>query len=59
MYNSEIQYIHKRPEAFKEWFFETHDKENIGKIKTADSLKSIDRDKHYSNSLDWFKTQNK
>jgi hypothetical protein len=58
MYDSDTQYIHQRPARFKEWFFTTYDKEDIGKIKTADNLKDIDRDKHYSNSLDWFKTQN-
>jgi hypothetical protein len=58
MYNSEIQYIHQRPEPFKRWFSKTYDNEDIGKIKTADNLKNIDRDKHYSNSLDWFKAQN-
>jgi hypothetical protein len=58
MCDSETQYIHQRPERFKEWFSETYDNEYIGKIKTADNLKNIDRDKHYSNSLDWFKTQN-
>jgi hypothetical protein len=55
MYESEIQYIHQRPEAFKRWFFKTYDQEDIGKIKTADNLKNINRDKHYSNSLEWFK----
>lgn len=55
MYYSEIQYIHQRPETFKEWFRTTYDGEEIGKIKTAENLKNIDRDKHYSNSLNWFK----
>lgn len=59
MFDSEIQYIHQRPEVFRKWFFDTYDKEDIGKIKTANNLKDIDRDKHYSNSLDWFKHQNK
>jgi hypothetical protein len=59
MYNSENQYIHQRPEAFKKWFFNNYDKEDIGQIKTATNLKNTNRDKHYSNSLDWFKSQNK
>jgi hypothetical protein len=59
MYNSEIQYIHQRPEAFKTWFLLEYNKEDIGQIKTATNLKNTNRDKHYSNSLDWFKSQNK
>jgi hypothetical protein len=59
MFDSEIQYIHQRPEVFSKWFYNTYDKEDIGKIKTATNLKGIDRDKHYSTALDWFKTQNK
>lgn len=59
MYNSEIQYIHQRPEAFKKWFFENNDKEDIGKIKTLSNLKDINRNKHYSTALEWFKSQNK
>lgn len=58
MYNSKTQYIHQRPEAFKKWFYKEYDKEDIGKIKTANNLKDSDRDKHYSDSLDWFKSKN-
>lgn len=57
MYNSEIPYIHQKPEAFKRWFFKTYDNEDIGKIKTADNVKCVNRNKHYSSSLEWFKTQ--
>jgi hypothetical protein len=59
MYNSEIQYIHQRPETFKRWFCKTYANEDIGKIKTADNVKNVDRAKHYSTALEWFKTQNK
>lgn len=58
MYNSEIQYIHQRPEVFKTWFYNEYDNEDIGKIKSAYDLKDLNRDKHYSNALDWFKSQN-
>jgi hypothetical protein len=59
MYNSENQYIHQRPEAFKKWFFNNYDKEDIGRIKTLTNLKDTNRNIHYSTALDWFKTQNK
>jgi hypothetical protein len=58
MYNNKPQLIHQRPERFKEWFLENYDKD-LGKIKTYDDLYNADRQKHYSNALDWFKLQNK
>jgi hypothetical protein len=57
MFNSKPQLIHQRPERFKEWFFENYDKEDLGKIKTYGQVKNPDREKHYSNALDWFNTQ--
>lgn len=56
MYNNNPQYIHQRPERFKEWFFNTY-KEDLGQIKTYTNTNNPDRLKHYSNALDWFKTQ--
>lgn len=55
MHNNKPQYIHQRPERFKKWFFENYDKEDIGKLKTPTQLKNTNRDKHYSDSLEWFK----
>jgi hypothetical protein len=57
MFNHENKYIHQRPESFKTWFYKTYN-EDLGKIKTINNVKSPDRDKHFSNALDWFKTQN-
>lgn len=53
------KFIHQKPESFKRWFFETYDKEDIGKMKTLAQCNTVDkkRDKHYSNSLEWFKQQ--
>ena len=57
MYNNKPQYIQQRPERFKEWFFENYNNEDLGKIKTLNEVSNPDRIKHYSNALDWFKTQ--
>lgn len=57
MHNNKPQLIHQRPERFKEWFFENYNEENLGKIKTLKEVEDPDRKKHYSNALDWFKTQ--
>ena len=56
LYNSEPQYIHQRPETFKKWFYKKYDEEDIGKIKTADKIKDLNRNRCFSTSLDWFKT---
>ena len=58
MYNHEPQLIHQRPERFKEWFFNNYNSEDLGKIKTYNEVENPNRKKHYSNALDWFKTQN-
>ncbi|MES2410602.1 MAG: hypothetical protein V4535_04070 [Bacteroidota bacterium] len=55
MHHSKPQYIHQRPETFKRWFFDNNDNEDIGKLKTPIELKNPNRDKYYSDSLDWFK----
>lgn len=57
MFRDEKKYIHQRPEAFKEWYFRTYNKEDLGKIKTYDQLKNIDRIKGYSSALEWLKSQ--
>lgn len=51
------KFIHQRPERFKEWFLKNHE-EDLGKIKTYNEVENPDRQKHYSNALDWFKQQN-
>lgn len=56
MYNNKPQLIHQRPERFKQWFFETYN-EDLGKIKTLIQVENPNRLRHYSNALDWFKTQ--
>jgi hypothetical protein len=53
----EDKFIHQRPERFKEWFLKNHE-EDLGKIKTYNEVENPDRQKHYSNALDWFKLQN-
>jgi hypothetical protein len=50
-------YIIQRPFVFVEWFMNFYDKENF-QIKTLDNARNVNRLKHYSNSLDWFKLQN-
>jgi hypothetical protein len=59
MYDNKPQFIHQRPERFKEWFFENYNEEDLGKIKTYNDVKNPDRQIHYSNALNWFKLQNK
>lgn len=53
---TEDKFIHRKPEYFKSWFFETYDKEDIGKMKTLLQCNTADkkRDKHYSSALEWF-----
>lgn len=57
MFDSKPQFIHQRPERFKEWFFENYDYEDLGKIKTYSQVKNPNRLKHYSIALEWFKNQ--
>jgi hypothetical protein len=59
MFNNEPQLIHQRPERFKEWFFKHYQNEDLGKIKTFLEVENLNRKKHFSNALDWFKTQNR
>jgi hypothetical protein len=57
LYDNKPQFIHQRPEKFKDWFFENY-KEDLGKIKTHKAVFNADRQKHYSNALNWFELQN-
>ncbi|MFA9188604.1 hypothetical protein [Flavobacterium magnesitis] len=57
MFNHEPQLIHQRPEPFKSWFFKHYQNEDLGKIKTYLQVEDPNRKKHFSNALDWFKTQ--
>lgn len=56
MFNDSNQYIHQRPKPFSDWYFKKYN-EDLGKIKVLTDVKSPDRDKHYSNALEWFKQQ--
>lgn len=53
----EDDFIHQRPERFKTWFFETYEKEDLGKIKTLKEVENLDRNIHYETALGWFKQQ--
>lgn len=55
----EDDFIHQRPERFKTWFFETYEKEDLGKIKTLKEVENLDRKIHYATALDWFKQQHR
>ena len=57
MHNNEPQLIHQRPERFKEWFLENYNNEDLGKIKTYNEVNNPNRQKHYSNALDWFRSK--
>lgn len=54
LHNNEPQFIHQRPEFFKSWFYKIY-KEDLGKIKTLDNLKTIERERAFSTALDWLK----
>lgn len=55
MFNDE--YIIQNPFPFVEWFAELYNVESF-QIKTLKTTTNTNRLKHYSNSLDWFKSQN-
>ena len=57
MYESQPQFIHQRSETFKEWFYNNYN-EDLGQIKTLLNVSNSNRNKHYSNALNWFKLQN-
>lgn len=56
MYND--KYIHQRPTEFFKWF-ENNYAEVIEQTKTLKEVENPQRNKDYSNALDWFKLQNK
>lgn len=58
MYENIPQFIHQRPEVFKNWFCKTY-QENFEKIKTLNEVtdQKGNRSKHYSTALDWFNHQ--
>jgi len=51
-------YIHQRPIEFFKWFESNYD-EVIEQTKTLSEVETPQRNKDYSNALDWFKIQNK
>lgn len=51
------KFIHQKPEPFRLWFIKEY-LEEFSKIKTKAQAKSNQRNKDYSNALDWFKLQN-
>jgi hypothetical protein len=53
----EDKLIIQRPFAFVKWFVELYNVEDF-QIKTLPTVHNLDRLKHYSNSLDWFKHRN-
>lgn len=56
MYND--NYIIQKPYPFVEWYTKLYNVESF-QIKTLNTTQNPNRLKHYSNSLDWFKLQNK
>lgn len=54
----EDEFIHQKSEPFKVWFIEKYEDE-FSKIKTKDQVQTPQRNKDYSNALNWFKLQNK
>ena len=55
MYND--KYIHQKPTEFFKWF-ENNYAEVIEQTKTLKEVENPQRNKDYSNALDWFKLQN-
>jgi hypothetical protein len=51
-------YIHQRPTEFFKWFESNYD-EVIEQTKTLSEVETPQRNKDYSNALEWFKLQNK
>lgn len=58
LYNNTPQYIHQRPEVFKNWFCNLYS-DSFEKIKTLKEVtdQKRNREKHYTTSLDWFKNK--
>ena len=58
MYDNKPKYIHQRPTEFFYWFENNYD-EVFGQLKTLSQVENSQRNKDYSNALEWFKLQNK
>lgn len=56
MYENEPQYIHQRPTEFFIWFENNYD-EVFGQLKTLSQVQTPQRNKDFSNALNWFKQQ--
>ncbi|SFN09403.1 hypothetical protein SAMN05421741_101100 [Paenimyroides ummariense] len=56
LYNHEPQYIHQRPEVFRNWFCTLYS-DDFDKIKALNEVvgKKGDREKHFLTSLEWLK----
>jgi hypothetical protein len=56
LYDNKPQYIHKRPTEFFKWF-ENNYAEVVGQLQTLSQVETPQRNKDFSNALDWFKRQ--
>lgn len=54
MYNNEHNYIHQRPEVFKNWFCETYS-DSFEKIRTETDTTNRNRSSNFTTALNWFK----
>jgi hypothetical protein len=52
MFQDDMKYIHRRPEAFKDWFFEQY-QEDLGKLKTLAEVRNRQRDNNYAEAWAW------
>jgi hypothetical protein len=57
MYDNQPQFIHQKPTEFFNWFENNYD-EVFGQLKTLSQVETPQRNKDFSNALDWFKLQN-
>ena len=56
MYDNKPQFIHQRPTEFFNWFENNYD-EVFGQLKTLSQVETPQRNKDFSDALEWFKTQ--
>jgi hypothetical protein len=57
MYDNKPQFIHQRPTEFFNWFENNYD-EVFGQLKTLSQVETPQRNKDFSDALEWFKLQN-
>jgi hypothetical protein len=57
MYETKPQYIHQKPTDFFIWFDNEYE-ETTGQLKTLLQVENPQRNKDFSNALNWFKLQN-